>query len=257
MALPLISERVLQQVHEVTGRPVVVDIDPSLKLIASARVARGSAPAHLISYNPAISATADYAICFQCGFILRTFAPPADQRFDLGGSWQGRNEMEELLAEHLRQSTLSSLPEEVKSNLRDRMFDGLMRQLRSVPVGLRIDSWISAQYPELARQQRAMIERQLKENMASLGTEVRRLAPARVFDANVGMNSAYAAYWSRAWSDPTQLSPYKAVGTMADGEALLKSFDEIPADPSNDRHLIETWGDRLGLSGWFEFTPFK
>jgi hypothetical protein len=50
----------MQQVGDVTGLPVLVNPDPSLKLIATSKIARGSAPAHLISYNPAISASADY-----------------------------------------------------------------------------------------------------------------------------------------------------------------------------------------------------
>ena len=256
MALNSITEKVLQQVHDVTGRPVLVDADPSIKLMATAKMARGTANAHLITYNPALAPDADYVICFQCGFFLRTYSAPVDQRFDLGGSWRGRREVEKLLAEHLRQSKLSSFSKEVKSNLRDQFFDGLMRQLRSVPIGLRIDSWIAADYPELGEQQRAIITSQLNENMRSLGPDVRKFAPPKVFDANLMMNSAFAAYWSRSWSDPTQLSPFKALGATAGGDVLLKIFDEIPAEPNNDRQLIEAWGNHLGLSGWFEFVPF-
>jgi hypothetical protein len=253
MALNSITEQVLRQVHDLTGRPVVVDSDPTMKLIASSKIARGSAAAHVISYNPSMSANADYAICFQCGFILRMFALPLDQRFELSGSFRGRKDVEKMLAEHIQQSPLSSLPKEVRNTLRDQIFDGLLRQLRSVPIGLRIDSWLNSSYPELAEQQRAIITRQLKENMAALGPEVRKFAPSKIFNANTAMNSAFALYWSRLWSDLTQLSPYKAIGSVATGEQLLKLFDEIPSDPQHDRQLIEAWGADLGLSGWTDF----
>jgi len=72
MALHSITDKVLQQVHDETGRPVLVDTDPSIKLIATAKMARGTAQAHLISYNPAIAANADYVICFQCGTSSKT-----------------------------------------------------------------------------------------------------------------------------------------------------------------------------------------
>lgn len=256
MSLNRITEKVMQQVDDVTGLPVLVNADPSLKLIATSTIARGSAAAHLISFNPAVSASADYVICFQCGFILRTFSVPASERVDLQGTWRGRKDAEKLLADHLRGSKLS-LPKETKAYLRDQMFDGLLRQLRSVPIGLRVDSWIALEYPELADQQRTIIGRQLNENMAALSPEIRRFAPAKVFNANLAMNSAFAAYWARAWSDPPLLSPYRAMGSPGSGDLLLKSFDEIPDVPTSDRILMATWGDQLGLSGWCEFAPFK
>lgn len=256
MSLNRITEQVMQSVGDLTGVPVLVNPDPALKLIATSTIARGSAPAHLISYNPAISASADYVICFQCGFILRTFTVPASERVDLQGSWRGRKDTEKLLADHLRGTKLS-LPKETKVQLRDRLFDGLLRQLRSVPVGLRVDAWIASEYPDLREQQRVIVGRQLNENMGALGPEIRRFAPAKIFGSNLAMNSAYAAFWSRTWSDPTLLSPYRAVGSTESAEPLLRAFDEIPHDPASDRRLMETWGDSLGLSGWFEFAPFK
>ena len=257
MVLHSITEQVLQQVHDVTGRPVLVSTDPKLKLIATSKMARGSYPAHLITYNPAISANADYVICFQCGFLIRSFSVPAEKRFDVTGSWRGRKDTELLLTEHLRDSKLSSLPKESKEHLSNQMFDGLILQLRSMPIGLRVDAWIDAQYPKLAEQQRPIIERQLNEAMKVLSPELRRFAPAKIFGANVGMSSAFASYWARSWADPTQLSAYKAFGNLSTGETLLKMLDEIPSDPTNDRQLIEAWGNHLGLSGWFDFLHFQ
>ena len=53
--------------------------------------------------------------------------------------------------------------------LRDQLFDGLMTQLRSIPVGFRVDSWIMREHAEVASLQREMVLRQLKDNLAALG----------------------------------------------------------------------------------------
>jgi len=80
--LQQITNDVLHRVEQVTGVPVLVRPDPSLQLLANMKMARGSAPAHLISYNPRIT-DVDYLICYQCGFILRIAATPERQRFGI------------------------------------------------------------------------------------------------------------------------------------------------------------------------------
>lgn len=98
MTLQKVTNEVLRSVEEVTGRPALVQPDPSLgTILAKVNMARGSAAAHLVTYNPAAGASADYGICSQCGFLLPTFGVPEQDRFSLGGSASGRKEAEQLL----------------------------------------------------------------------------------------------------------------------------------------------------------------
>jgi len=60
MTLQQVTQDVLPSVEEATGRPVVVQPDPSLgTLLAKLTMARGSAPAHLVAYNPQAAAVTD------------------------------------------------------------------------------------------------------------------------------------------------------------------------------------------------------
>jgi hypothetical protein len=133
------------------------------------------------------------------------------------------------------------------------MYDGLIRQLRSVPVGLRIDDWLRTEFPSLIPQQDALIDNQLRECLAALGPQIRRLAPARLFEANASMNAAFAAFWSDRRGDRLLSTPYRAAGLSERGEALLAVWQEVPADPTHDADLIGRWGHHLGLQGWYEF----
>ena len=243
--------------NRATNKPVLVKDDPLLKLLATVTIARGSSPVHLINYNPSIGSQADYAICYQCGFILRLFAAPSADRFAVEPTWQGRKQIEKLLQEHGKRPGRLPIPKEIRSQVRDQFCDGLIRQLRSISVGLRVDAWIISDFPELLEQQRQLIGRQLQDNLSVLGPGVRQLAPQKVCDSSAAMNAAFAAFWARQWHDPVLVTPYRAAGFLDRGESLLKLWDDIPTEPAEDRHLIDTWGQQLGLTGWYEFLPHR
>jgi hypothetical protein len=139
----------------------------------------------------------------------------------------------------------------------EQFFGGIIQQLRSIPVGLRVDGWLRQTYPGLVDQQKTAIDRQLNDNSASLRPDVRQIAPAKIIEANVGMNTAFALFWSRTWNDPLLTIPYKSAGNMAVGEKLMALFDETPDDPAHDKALIDAWGGNVGLTGWYEFTSYE
>jgi hypothetical protein len=79
MTLREVTRTVIARVEEVSGCPVVVSEDASLKTLAASRIARGENRIHAISFNPSVVREPDYLICYQCGFILRLFAVPVLQ----------------------------------------------------------------------------------------------------------------------------------------------------------------------------------
>jgi hypothetical protein len=247
-----VTNELLDRVLAATGKPVLATAERSLAVMATSTAANSTAPAHLIRYNPTFQRAADYLICFQCGFLLRQNDVPRGERREVRPTWHGRKEVEKLLRGHGRQRGNATVPKEMRDHVRDQMYDGLIRQLRSVPVGLRIDEWLSTDFPAIVPQQRDMIDRQLRENLGALSPEIRRIAPTKVFAANVGMNAAFAAYWSDKWQDPTTVTPYEAAGFSNLGQELLAIWRDVAREPAHDYELIEGWGKHLGLSGWFE-----
>lgn len=248
------TQRILERVHEVSGRPVVVQPDSAVRQ-AALKLARGSAPVHVVTYNPTLGAEADYAICFQCGFALRVFLAPESARFDLHTSSRGRTESETLSAQHFEKVGLA-IPARVRSQLLAQFVDGLILQLRSMPIALRVDAWLRRDFPEFKEHQKSANARQLNENLTCLRPDVSKMTPPRILHTNIAMNAAFAAYWSRTWADPLMVVPYKTSANLADGQALLKLWDEISDDPANDRRLIEAWGHYLKLAGWYEVVPY-
>ena len=98
MSLSEVTQSILDLVEKASGRPVVVTEDRSLRTMASVRMARGSAPAHVVVYNPDLAATPNYLIAYQCGFILRLFSVSLGERHDLAATPGGRNTVHRLLS---------------------------------------------------------------------------------------------------------------------------------------------------------------
>ena len=257
MTLRELTRAVISLVEKTSGCPVVVSEDTSLKTFAASRIARGSNKIHTISYNPSAVSEPDYLICYQCGFILRLYGVAAADRVDVAGTAEGRQVVHRLLTAADGPGRKLKLPPETIASLRDQLFDGLMTQLRSIPIGFRVDSWIMREYPELAQLQREMTMRQIKDNLAALSPDIKKIAPKKVYQSNLSMSAAFAEFWARRYSDPALSLSYKAAGFFKAGEELLAILDEVPDAPSADWKLVDAWGDHLSLSVWYRWVPYE
>ena len=186
MALKQITQTILHRVEEISGRPMIVRADPAVPM-AMVIMARGPAPAHLLKYNPSSEATVDYVVCFQAGFILRKFSTQESERVDLQTSVRGQKEADSLFTQHFKRTGLT-LPDPVRA----QMYNGLIVQLRSMPIAMRVETWLRRDCPELIDQQKASNARQLNDNATCLLPQVRQLTPTKILHANVAMNAAFA-----------------------------------------------------------------
>lgn len=245
------TQELIKTVETRTGRLVLVDVQPlSGTLLSSSHIARGSDPAHLIRITPRAQPDSDYLVTWECLHILRVFDPSTNTRFQLSGTPHGRTQAAELAAKHLKKAGLP-IQHDAIIGFSKQMYDGLGLQLRSIPVGLRVDSELLELYPALASQQRNAALRQLEDSVKVLAPEVARLTPPKIRRASLNMNAAYALFWARVWNDLTVAIPYRASGFVADGERLLSIFDQLPSEAAHDRELINAWIKYLQLTSWY------
>ena len=143
------------------------------------------------------------------------------------------------------------------AQLKGMLLDGLMTQLRSMPIGMRIDDWLFREYPELRLQQVAAAKAQLRDNSRALAPEIRRQVPKPVHTANAAMNSAFALYWAKSLADDSISLPYKSTGFQPKGEALMEIFEKVESAPAEDRKLVDSWAEEVGLNGWYRWIPHR
>jgi hypothetical protein len=246
MSLLDCTRKILEVAEQVSGRPVRVQEDPTLSVLATIKMARGISPMHLISYRPVAGTRPDYHICYQCGFVIRLFETPPDGRFDFGPSLEASSKMDALLAD----------TPNVRS-AKEMLMNGLLTQLRSVPIGLRIDDWLWTICPDLREDQVASARLQLRDNAQVLNPSIRQSFPRKVVKANTAMNSAFALFWATKLEDPTVSLPYRSIGVDVEGKALLDTFATTDSKPTGDCALVDCWAKELGLSGWYSWKPYK
>ena len=256
MTLSQDTQRILEQVEQVTQKPVQLLPNPALPTLANIKAARGASPAHFLTYRPEAQGI-DYAIAFQCGFILRIYQNPPEARFEFGGQEEGRASVRKSLAGPGGTLKPYNLTEAAVKTVADQMFDGLMTQLRSLPIGMRVDAWLHADYPGLHAAQEKSFATQQAEAALALSPKIRAMTPPTLFSANSAMNAAYALFCDRLLGRPLYGVPYRSTGVADRGQALLDLWDGIPADAAHDRTLVDAWGNDLGLSDWYMWLPWQ
>ncbi len=257
MPLLDVTREFLAFVEKETGYPVKLFEDPNLPTLAKIRMARGSVPAHFVHYRPTRDESLDYLICFQCGFALRLFENPPEQRFDFGGTDEGEREVRDLLSDpEGKLAKLGLQPSQLEA-MASNFLNGLMTHLRSVPIGMRIADWIYADYPALHASQRAAVLKELADAKAALQPQIREITPDRILKPTMAINAALALFWAERYGMRELFGPYLGGPYEADGRALLKIWRETPADPLHDRELVDRWGEMLRLTDWYRWAPYE
>jgi hypothetical protein len=249
MSLLDCTTKILGIVESVSKRPVRVQEDPTLQLLATVTIARGSAPFHMVKYRPMLQQPPDYKICYECGFIVRLFENPPESRFVFGPSPEASSKMDDLLADR------SLLPQ--VRQMKDMLLQGILTQLRSVPIGLRVDEWLWEFCPSLRDQQISATKMQLQQNVQTLDPGIRRSFPKKIVDANTAINAAYAVFWADRLKDPAYALPYRSIGANIDGETLLDISKNIEPRPDNDWSLVDRWAEQLGLRDWYKWIGYS
>ncbi len=243
-------------VERTTGFPVHVSEDASLPTLGTMKPARESLPYHVVRYSPSARDALDYVISFQCGFVMRLVGVPPERRYEVGASPKGNAEAMRLVGGQFGGHGPVQLTRERRSALAAQLLGGLITQLRSIPLALRIDKWLRNEYPGLRTQQDMACHRQLKEGVAVLAPSVRNSMPKRITEASIAMNAAQALFWSEQWEDSKTIAPYKAVGLLEKARVLRGLLEKIPGDPIHDPELIDAWGQELGIQDWYVLVPF-
>ena len=156
--------RVIERVETLTGYPVTIDEDVHISTLATVRIAGPSQPFTHIRFNPKSRTFREYVICFQCGFALRQLALPEHDRFAIAATFRGKKELDRSLKEHLQANRGGRISKDVRDKIAAQMLNGIILQLRSMPIGLRIDDWLFNEYPGLRDQQRESAIQQLEDN---------------------------------------------------------------------------------------------
>ena len=250
--MPFLPETrlIVDQVEQITERPIRFAEDAALPVMANLRIARNGAAEHVMAIRPG-GESLDYVVAYQCGFVLRLYQTPPDRRVDFAGSpSEAADRMAPLL-----QALVP--PGDAAPGLRavaQQVSHWLLLTLRSLPVGLRIEQWLWDKYPALRAQQAAALERQQEENAVHIGWRSGKLRFPPQF---LALEAVHALFADRLLGTAYFATPFEAVGLIEDGRRLFCLLDSTPPEPGADRGLVESWGEALGIRDWFHWLAFR
>ena len=241
---------ILERVEALSGCPVEFKPDSSLTLRATLQFARNSAPAHVLRYRPS-NEPLDYWVAYQAGYLLRLLELPPAERFDFAATSKAPGDVEELLAtgHPLTAGDKSSLAKFAQMTAHWALLN-----LRSYAVGMRIDQWLADQHPDLKPLQADGIDAMQQENLQLLS---KRLGTLSIPVPLLAPVAAYALLANRLLGKTGYAIPYRAAGVLDLGADLLSINDSIPDDAGYDRQLVDAWAQEIGMSGWYDWIPYK
>jgi hypothetical protein len=243
------TRTILRQVEEKTGKGIQFIRDDQMTMLATLQIARNGADFHILRYQPS-NDPIDYLVAFQAGFVLRLFDNPPNQRFDFAPKSDAPTKIETLL---LKGKTLTGEDARRLPEAAGMITQWAFLNLRSLPIGMRIDQWIATAHPDLRDLQAKSIEFQQHQNATLLSTKIKGF---EIPVSLMGPIAAYAMFADRLANNGTYAIPFEAIGLHEQGNTLLERWDSTPSDATHDRALVDAWAKACGLEGWYDWLDY-
>jgi hypothetical protein len=243
------QQRALSDLEEHSGKPVVLQQDTQLPNLARIQIATAARPVHVLSYSPKAIPELAYLVCFQCELAKRAVLAAPDEMFNVASTDATYRQVEKLVRDR------KGVPEKMIATYSQMITDGLGTQLRSMPIGIRVDRALYRNHPELREMQRAAAERSMKDNVGCLHPSIRAQAPELFIRATAAMNAAFASAWGLLWNEDAHSVPYRLAGFLEQGEELLAALDATPDSPTHDRELVSKWATLLKIDHLYQVGP--
>ena len=245
------TKTVLKELEQLSGFPVSFLDDPSLKVTATIKTGTSKKPVHLISYKPD-NRIPDYQIAFEALLAIRMFKHHPEKRFHLAADESSRQGVIQDL-----QRMHPKAPADRMREMGKHLFDGLLLQLRSYPPGILVDRYIHENCPGLLELQALSLKEQTAVCTQTLSPKLNEGFPSNIVKASRAMNAAYALATGNLLAEPHLVVPFRVAGQEKTGQELLALLPTAANSNIDDRQLIMSWADRLGVSDWIKWLPFE
>ncbi|MFM9104845.1 MAG: hypothetical protein ACKOPS_27455, partial [Cyanobium sp.] len=145
--------RLLMQVEETSGLPVMAVQQGDLEELATVQLATQEDQTHRILYREAGEASS-YHVAFEAALLLRIVQVPAEQRVILHETRQAR----EKVVSSVERMFKGQISLAQARNAGVQYYDQLLLRLRSTGPGFWVDRWLVEQAPELRGFQAALLQ---------------------------------------------------------------------------------------------------
>lgn len=247
--LPVYIRQRLEQVIRTTGSKVAIEEAEQLEFDSEVGYASGNSAVHHIRYTKSYCDHREHFILSSLEKIARFFAAPADQRY-----------LPVILREYLPREEEAELARRVPSvsgllvrELSQRLAVGLVRQLLSFPLDVRVELELSTTLPEHRERQLAYMRAQLQDLQPHFSLQIEAFSPPWSYAASSTMNCAFAEVCARLTGErparAIRFSPYRK-----QGQRLVELLDQVAEQGHvGDRQAQDRWAMELQMVGWHDW----
>jgi hypothetical protein len=251
-SLPRYAHSLLDDVLGKTGYPFIVEEWPALEFDSELKLGSAERPFHLLRYLRAYRDFFPHFLVNACYKILRTWDCPPEDRFQPASQEKRGLDREDFLE---LCEKIPPMPDEELLALSQFIAQGIVRQLLSFPVDLRVEKEIAEGLAEHRALQDAYLERQVADFLPTLNEEIRKFSPERLYRASTAMNIAFAEE-AGVISGTVPDSQFRTHPSRPLAERLLDYLRSVQdGGAPGDRAVIDAWARELGMEGWFGWVP--
>lgn len=244
------TQHMIDLVELQTGYRVTVDVISGIYEHAQMISARPEAPAHIIRVSADRRQHADYIVAVQCGMLLMLWSDPTK----VPGMAFEKSKCDYLAGKWAKTKQLSVLPAETATTTANFYLEGLLKQLSSTPLEIRVANLCFESCASLRDMQAESFNAHLRGISGAFSPTIKQRAPQEVFQKNVAMNAALALNWARLSGSRLCLLPYESTGNVDAGQKLLDAVDAATAQTSeNHMRTIDAWADQLSLRALYRW----
>ena len=248
--LPEYAKSLVAEVAKQTAFPLVVVEKEGLGYDSQLSMAGKTQPFHLLAYVPWYRQFRLHFIVNSAIKIRRFFELPADER--LLPVSEGDKRLPKEYEEELRRK-LGGPPETVLEGLSAFLCEGIVRQLTSMPIDIRVERETAELVPEHKGAQRAYLARQVKDMEPHFMPDIAQVAPDQIYAASSAMNVAFAEEAGEiAAVEPGPM--FRQTPHWRLGERLCELLHDV-AEPGyrGDRIVTDSWAQELEMRDWYEW----
>ena len=244
--------KIIERVKEVSGKEITFRPAPDQLVPATSKIARARMPHHLIKYQPQMAHRINHLTAHESGHILRTMeADPSIRVVPVSNTKTRANAVKELGKE------LSHLPESMRSQMLDMWLGGLITQVTSLPVCVRIERWIYREYPPLRDEQRLYLDEDMQRTLQGLSKKVERMTPKTIFRISNSITYAYLRGLEPVTGKDLRKHFSGRPAIISTGIQLCDTFGEEDTGYASDIRITNEWARILKISDWFAWIRFE
>lgn len=240
---------IAKEVEHVSGKPVNVQPTPGLDVRARLRMARSGMPHHIVLFNPMERPHLSHLLAHEFARILRTFETPAEERrIPVSTADTLRRARDEI------QPQSDSVPVASRDRIVDAWINGLVMQVTSQPIDVRVERWLSEHYAGLREQQVRSLRAETGAIIASISPEIAGATAPGIFRRSKAMNYAYLKHIGEIMGRSFEHHFRGAPEVVALGQRLSDVFARRAL---SDQDVVARWADMLGIDDWFTWVGFE